>query len=161
MMWQAENFPKLNEMYENDDFEGMTRFIEDVRLSKKSGVAQIYDWEHYKFASVYGYYDYLIRTEETVRNDKSYEKNMKDYIFYQALELCYGNYTTQLEAHLINEKDYKNIMVYKEYGRDFMRRHYGIDDLDSIASECALKPPAIGFDLSKIRKIMDNYIWTD
>lgn len=159
--WQNENFPKLNEMYEAGDFDAMQLYINDI-LSKPNFMrTEIYNWEHFPFASAYDHYYSLKQMEIEAKERPDYLNTMKDFVFNDALELCYGNYDSMLRNRQITERDYEYIKEYQEYAREYMQRHFGITDLDEIALQCSLEPPAIGFDLSKIRGIMDNYEWVD
>ena len=158
--WQSENFPKLDEMYEAGDFEAMNDFIEDVLSSKDFHRTEIYNWSHYRFASAYGHYAFLKDIDEG-EYDIGYINDMKDFIFNDALELAYGAWNTQLDERVITKRDYEYIQTYKEYVQDFMNRRFGITDLGEIARQCQLEPPAIGFELAKIRKVMDDYDWID
>lgn len=161
MDWQTENLPKLNDMYEAGDFDALAQEMERIHSTNEWKVAEIYSWEHYNFYTAYAHYYFLRQTERDAIDSPVYVEKMKDFVFYEALDLIYSNYDTQLSNRLITEKDYKYIQEYREYGKEFMKKHYGIDDLDSIAQMCQLEPPMIGFDLNKIQKIIDDYTWTD
>lgn len=161
MEWQNENFPVLNEMYEAGDFDGMQAYIDDILSKPNFMKTEVYNWEHYSFASAYNHYYRLREMEEEAKKDPEYLQDMKDFVFNDALELCYNNYESMRRDRIITDRDYEYIKEYREYARDYMERHFGITDLDEIALQCSMEPPAIGFELSKIREIMDDYTWVD
>lgn len=161
LSWQAENFPTLDEMYENGDFEGMRGLIESLMHDDTFRSVEIYNWKHYSFYTAYSHYAFLKDTEEDVKEIDGYEERMRDFIFYEALELRYNNYDEMLKNHIINKTDYEYIKTYQEYAVDFMERHYGISDMESVSDKCRLDGPGLGFDLDKIKKVMKDYKWVD
>ena len=58
MLWNDENYPILNEMYENGDYDGILEFEYDLydKNSENKTQYNMYDWEHYYFISGYRNY---------------------------------------------------------------------------------------------------------
>lgn len=72
-IWKSENYPIMNEMYENGEYEELAEFYIHASEDDKP----VYDWEHYSFVSTYVniqiFYDDIayIESQEDVR-DTSY-----------------------------------------------------------------------------------------
>jgi len=158
--WQTENFPILDEMYEKGDYEGMNAFIKEVLSDDSFRDKEVYNWSHYSFYTCYSHYDFLKDMETKAKDDPEYLEYMKDFVFYEAMELCYGNYDEMIRSHAITRDDYENIKGYREYAFSYMERHFGISDFDEVADRCRTDSGLI-FDMDKIRTEMKKYEWVD
>lgn len=73
--WQDENYPLLDEMYEEGDYEGILDFMNNITEKEYEKGFSLYNWNHYEFISCYqgyglseliinGYDEYGIRDGE-------------------------------------------------------------------------------------------------
>ena len=58
MLWNNENYPILDEMYSNGDYDGIIEFENDLyeKNAKEKTSYSMYDWEHSDFMNGYRYY---------------------------------------------------------------------------------------------------------
>lgn len=57
LLWEKENFPKLDELYAGGDYDGILEYEEK---NCKDGYYSIYNWEHADFISIYRWYVFFM-----------------------------------------------------------------------------------------------------
>lgn len=124
LLWEKENFPKLDALYADGDYDGILEF-ENTYCA--DGYYSLYSWEHYGFISLYKWY--LFFEESAAQAQKKNYDN-------ESVERCI------LDAmFVLQEKDYveyddeDQVLVdhYKEAVREMLRSHFDMQDEDFAA----------------------------
>lgn len=118
-LWIQENYPILDEMYENEDYEGL---LAKMNESNNSG---IYDWEHYDLLTalqdidMIRKYDLELLNNAEKRHGKDSEEALQEQanLFSDELQLRY------LSLHAKEEEDRERISrLSEEYTKDLVER---------------------------------------
>jgi|GEM_PF-6970272 len=156
LAWQRENFVKLDEWYENGDFESVQNFIYDMYGRGESH--DIWNWEHYQFYQAYSKYSYIKQYVEE-SDTKEHDSYDEAYFFDDAMELIFDVWDIKLNtAKSITKTDYEYIMEYRDYTREVIKEFYNLTDeeLDAIKSEVIYDSPSVGVDRRKCDAVLEK-----
>ena len=124
LLWEKENFPKLDALYEEGDYDSILEF-ENTNCAE--GYYSIYNWEHYGFISLYRWYlaceESAALARERNYDDDSIQRCILDAMFVLQ-EKDYVKYDDQDQALV----DY-----YKEAVREMLRSQFDMQDEDFAA----------------------------
>jgi len=156
--WQTENYPIMDEMYENGEFEELAAFVDDVLSKPNFKSTAIYNWEHFQFVMAYDHYRALKAAPGKLAEYPDSEYTLY-YCFYDSLCLLYENWDGMLKTGMINKKDYNNILEYQVFAADFLNDHFGIEDPSELGHRCAMDPPGEGIDFIKVKDESKKYTY--
>ena len=124
LLWEKENFPKLDALYADEDYDSILEF-ENTNCA--DGYYSIYNWEHYGFISLYRWYlfceESAVLAEERNYDDDSVERCILDAM-YVLQEKYYVEY---------DDKDRKLVDDCKAEVREMLRSQFDIQDEDFAA----------------------------
>ena len=145
MVWQQENFPKLDAWYEAGEYDK----IIEVRnqLAEEGNYLYIWDWEHAVFIDTYEahqilteYYNLMvpeIGTEEDIQarkdaarasmDKKQWEENVGEMIYW-LMEVV--NWTTANRQESYTAEDWQKVQVYREEAWDMGCAFLEIEEQD-------------------------------
>lgn len=127
--WERENYPKLDELYEEKDFDGILEFENQVM---DEGLYSISGWEHYYFINEYRRY-MSFKGDAAVIVSGNYDKDNVYWCIVDAMLLkqdkSYAGYT---------DEELQNIEDYRAETNDFLIDTLGMeqDEIDELYDEC-------------------------
>ena len=89
MLWQRENFPRLDALYEEGDYEGLANLYREFLMEDADH--ELWQWEHYDLAS---YYDMYLQMKDDVQymEENGAEPLDAADAFYVAAKFYYREY---------------------------------------------------------------------
>lgn len=122
--WQSENFPVLDRMYAEEDYDGLADLFYDLSAEEDSYQYHLYEWKHYSFI------DSLIKARNIRLYDENFENGVKftelDYsvMLYDALWFYYRQYNcpfselTEKECKILEDDGYPSSadLLYNRFG---------------------------------------------
>lgn len=121
LLWEKENFPKLDALYMEEDYDGILEF-ENTNCA--DGYYSIYNWEHYNFISLYRWYlfceESAVLAQRNNYDDDSVQRCILDAM-YVLQEKDYVEY---------DEKDQALVDSYRETVREMLRSQFDMQDED-------------------------------
>lgn len=87
LMWENEQFPKLDAWYDDKDYESIIAFQESVYAG--NGGYNISRWRHYSFIDIYRYYAGILKFEEQIDNKAEIKNYQIGGVLYDAMNLWY------------------------------------------------------------------------
>lgn len=158
--WEQENYPALDEMYANEDYEGLFAFWNTLYEDDGYKHYSIWTWKHYDFLSAYRDYATIKGYWDDIKEGKGQKGDYRyKYGFSDAVVLIYTPWDTKKDvAKTINERDYEQIMGYVEYAREFLHEvfHMSDEDIDNLKDEILMDYPGTGYDYAKIDKVFER-----
>lgn len=159
LAWEEENFPIIDKMYEEGDYDGVAEFMHEAYLSDEKGVSFAF-WDHADFMNAYDMHTYLLDDRDYIDEcSESFKKSEKELTVCYCMALLYDSWDEKLSNGRINKKEYAMILEYQDEARTFMKKYFGVDDTDIYKQDVIFDPPGIGIDYSKCDKLADKLEW--
>lgn len=152
MLWQRENFPKLDALYEKGDYDGILEFEYE---SNESGYYSLSDWKHYDFLNMYRWYR---SCKEGAAKAASGDYDADDICWciidamFLIQERSYVSYTGE-EEELIDG--------YRREVRNLLCTEFGMqeEEIDSLYEECCITDKyGTYFDYDTAKKRIKKYV---
>lgn len=159
LKWQQENYAVADELYEAKDFDALIDYIDSSVAGLPYEVASYGYWEHYDFTTAYRLYRFVMNAEVFEDDPEFILDGTKEFVFPDALALCFDPWEVKLDMGRINKSEYELIKGYQDEIREYMRVHFGIDNLDELKDECLYDPPGVGTDYTKCKELSKRYEW--
>lgn len=133
-LWKSENYPTMNEMYENGEYEELADFLTQAVKEDKD----VYDWEHYAFVDTYleieSFYEHMDRITSGEEVSQATYALMLSEEFDILIEANGSKLTEEektyfaedfvvVEEHLKNSWDFDEA-TYKEYYDEALEKGY-------------------------------------
>lgn len=163
VLWQYENYPKLDAMYEAEDYDGIIEFENDLYSNPETEEFNIYNWKHGEFINSYRDYYNLVNYKDFLKEDGSVDFISKEILFGAAVDILYGPHEIQLRNGRLSEMEYENIQIYQESARQFLIDHFGMteSEVDDLGSRVCADYPSVGVDYEKKREVVAEYEFVD
>ncbi len=126
LVWQMENYPKLDALYEEGDLQGLVEWYD--RSYEEN--LPIQDWEHYWFLTNLSGYLWVSDTVETKSGTDSYTTHEYEDILYYGLKIRFDK-----GESLISAEEREKLEPYAEIITAEMNRIYDISPEDMQAFE--------------------------
>ena len=124
LLWEKENFPKLDALYAAGDYDGILEF-ENTYCADSN--YSLYNWEHYNLISSYRWY-LLCEESAALAQEKNYDDDSVQRCILDAMfvlqEKDYVKY---------DDKDQMLVDNYKEAVREMLRSQFDMQDEDFAA----------------------------
>lgn len=139
MIWNNENYPILDEMYANGDYDGIIEFEYDLydKNAKEKTEYRMYDWEHYDFIS--GYRNYKNIEDSIAYLDKGEELSRygKENLVYYCVWFCYKQYDQPKTYMTFTDEEIEILDGYREITNDYMFGRLGFtqEEVDALLKE--------------------------
>lgn len=146
MMWEQENYPKLDELYEQEDYYEILVFIEEH--SEDEGYS-IYNWEHYDFIEVYRFYENCMYTANIIENEAYDEEDVKWCIVDALFVLREVDYVTY------SDEEEELIAQYREEVCELLKQQFGMTqtEIDKLYQDSYIEEDyGIVFDYNEAKK---------
>lgn len=156
--WQQENYPLLDEMFDEGKYDEIVQFANNLYLSNETNGTgfSIWSWQHYQWYTAYERYKNAKDYYEDESKQKNYGIDSKTFIFYDAMYIFVEAWETKLNTvGNLTKEDYDLILSYQEELRSLMMECYKItnEDIDEMIQLVAFDPPGVGTDFKKCEKI--------
>jgi len=158
--WEKENYPILDRMYEDGDYDGLVEFWDDLISLDGSMKYTIWSWDHYQFLTGYrcyysikGYWD-NIKSGDAKKGDYNYH-----YGFSNAMQVLTDTWQIKYETvKSIDKREYEQIKEYQEYAREFLHDVFDLSDseIDELCTKVLQDPPGVGYDYNKIDEVFKS-----
>ncbi|MBD5454739.1 MAG: hypothetical protein HDR30_10555 [Lachnospiraceae bacterium] len=124
LLWEKENFPKLDALYADGDYEGILEF-ENTNCA--DGYYSLYNWEHYGFISLYRWYLFCEESAAQAQK-KNYDNESVERCILDAM------YVLQ-EKNYVEYDDEDQVLVdnCKAEVREMLRSQFDMQDEDFAA----------------------------
>lgn len=135
--WQKETYAKLDELYDNNDFEAIDEFYTEYYLSLEWEKHSLAFWKHDTFMQVYSLYAHLNDALKMLQNYPDSLGVERIDIFEDSVKLVMTDWDKTDYNKTLNEKDYENIALYRDFALKVLDEHYHLtaDDLDNMFDE--------------------------
>jgi len=122
MLWNKENYPILDEMYANGDYDGIVEFENALfeTNSKEKTEYRMYDWEHYDFISGYRYYMSTELYIEQLDRGEELSKYGKENLVYYCMWFYYKQYDKQRTYMTFTDEEIEILNGYREITNDYL-----------------------------------------
>lgn len=130
MLWQKENFPILDEMYNAGDYEGIVEFYYDLYVYNDQNDTDysIYDWEHYYFIDAYRRFSDV----EMYITDLDMGIELSDYaaecLVYYCMWFHYREYDTDNEFMKLTDEEVEIADGYKKITDEYFFERLGFTE---------------------------------
>ena len=154
MLWQKENFPKLDAMYEAGEYDAILDFIYSLYNDEHESIKySVFEWEHYNFIDAYDKYRVLLEYEGELDKNGSVDDFEAKYMLYYGMWLYYRQYDQDFLNY--SEEEFERIDT--EYRDEaarilFDRMQFTNEELDE-AYETCMDQTGYYIDPSKCDKI--------
>lgn len=106
LLWDLENFPKLNEWYDAGEYDKIEEFRID--LIYQNPYYTLYNWEHIEFFDVYQNCLHAMESKEAIENKVNSSVYHINSALYGALEICYN-----LKNRGLDDDEIERLEVYR------------------------------------------------
>ena len=115
MLWERENYPVLDKMYEERDWEGLLKFEEELyEINDKEGTNHtIYNWEHSDFLYAYRRFENVKYYVSILDSGESLSKFQAENIVYYCMWFHYRMYVNDYQT--FTEEEVAMVDEYREY----------------------------------------------
>ena len=163
MKWQQENFPKLNELYDEEKYDELVDFFNDYYASESAEYGGIYSWEHYTFMQSYMNYLNVLKYREFAARAYSEDKetglrNSMTRILYYGLTLLYTNWDKTYSNGKITKKEYEMIKDHLIEIEDIIRNDLGADP-EELRESCTVEDYDDIVDFEGCQKMAETLNW--
>ena len=127
--WERETYPKLDELYEAKDYDGILEFEDQVM---EEGLYTIMGWEHYYFINEYRRY-MSFKEDASIIESGNYDKDDVYWCIVDAMFLkqdkSYAGYT---------DEELQHIEDYRTETNEFLKVTLGMEqeEIDKLYDEC-------------------------
>lgn len=137
IVWQKETYARLDEMYENGDYDAICDFYNDFYMSNDYGRYSLGAWEHNTFLDVYTLYKELIRSVEFCEKYPENKDEEKNYAFNCIVSLVLTDWEKADYAKQLTGKDKSLIEEYRKYAYSVLENNFHMTEaeLESIKEE--------------------------
>ncbi len=119
--WELENFPYLDELYEQGDYEAIIEFQMSQYGTEADYYYNIYNWEHYEFIEKYAKYRDFIELKNNYGTNNNHDAFNLTSTIGLILDQSYGN-------QQLSEEHLETIAEYKTEARDYLTNELGINE---------------------------------
>lgn len=152
MLWERENFPVLDAMYEAGDYDGILEFEYE---SQEDGYHPLSNWKHYDFLNGYRWY---LSCKEGAAKAASGVYDQED-VFWCLIDAMFLLQDQSWAAYTEAEKAL--IAGYREEVRELLDTQFGMgrEAVDALYAECCITD-AYGtwFDYDQAKKAVKKYV---
>lgn len=124
MLWEKENFPKLDALYAEEDYDGILEF---ERTNCEDGYYSIYNWAHYDFISIYRWYVFCQESAALAREMNYDDKSVQQFLMDA---LCMLQEKSYVEYDV---KEQELVEKYQGEVRKILSSQFDIQDKDFAA----------------------------
>lgn len=122
MLWNKENYPILDEMYANGDYEGIIEFENELyeKNAKEKTDYQIYDWQHSDF--IRGYRDYTMVESyiELLDMGEELSRYGKEDLVYYCMWFYYRQYDQEKTYMTFTDEEIEILDGYREITNGYL-----------------------------------------
>lgn len=130
MLWNNENYPILDEMYANGDYDGIIEFEYDLydQNAEDKTDYRMYEWEHYNFIT--GYRNYKNIEDSIAYLDKGEELSRygKENLVYYCMWFYYKQYDQQNTYMTFTDEEIEMLDGYREITNGYMFGRLGFTE---------------------------------
>lgn len=161
--WQNENFPVLDQMYEEERYDDILTFQNEMYDTPDYDPLYMGEWEHTDFLSAYRWYDCLINYKDFYEEENQIGDYSKEILLVHCAELLYEGWDEKLANKRISRKEYDKIKEYQKTAIEFLDAHFGIDErqLDEFKARVIYDFPGVGVEYSKVKELSKEYEFID
>lgn len=118
MLWERENYPILDEMYENGDYDGIIAFKNDLYdiNEKEHTNHSLYNWGHADFISFYTMYDEIQESVGFLDGGEELSKYQVRLLVYDCMCFHYKSYENSYIS--LSEEELATVEEYREYAEE-------------------------------------------
>ena len=127
MAWEKENFPILDQLYQENDYSGILKFME-IQYGKKGEC--FYRWEHYSFLSLYESYENCIRGKEYGSKEIELTKDYYTTMIYDVSRLMYFEEYFPYEKWTQEER--QQLLQWKEETKNILEEVVGLTEEETM-----------------------------
>jgi len=130
MLWQRENYPILDEMYNKGDYDGIIEFYYDLYIYNDENDTQysIYEWDHYHFIDAYRRYTDV----ESYISDLDRGIELSDYaaesLVYYCMWFHYREYDTDNEFMRLTDEEVEILDGYRKITDEYLFGRLGFTE---------------------------------
>lgn len=163
VLWQYENYPILDKLYEEKDYDGIIEFENELYSNPETEEFSIYNWEHIEFIASYRDYYNLVNYKDFLEEDGKADTVSKEILFSSAVELLYEPHEIKVRNGRLSKQEYENILIYQDSARQFLMDHFGMtaSEVDDLASRVCADYPRVGVAYEKEREVVKEYEFID
>lgn len=152
MLWEKENFPILDELYADGDYDGILEF---EAKNCEDGYYSIYNWEHSDFISIYRWYifckDSAVAAELNEYDDESVHRFIMD-------AMC----MLQNREYVVYDAEEQELIAeYQDAVREILRSQFAMqdEDFDALYEKCCKEDEyGVYFDYNLADKKVKDYV---
>ena len=122
MLWNNENYPILDEMYANGDYDGIIEFENDLyeKNAKEKTSYSMYDWEHSDFMNGYRYYMMTESYFELLDEGEELSKYGKENLVYYCMWFYYRQYGQEKTYMTFTDEEIEILDGYREITNGYL-----------------------------------------
>lgn len=133
MVWNNENYPILNEMFEEGDYEGILEFeneLWDQNAENKTDF-YLYDWEHYDFMNGYRYYIGVKEYLAELDNGEELSIFGKENLVYYCMWFYYRQYDKERTYMTYTDEEIEVLDGFREYTNEVLFDRLGFSQKEA------------------------------
>lgn len=164
LLWERENYSRLDKMYEDGDYDGLLRFLEEFYSNDENNGHKLYNWQHMEFLNAYMKYRYMLNAVERIAKYPEDTEFDKQSVLLLALELKYENYEAKYTTvKSMTKQDYDLVMSYIDTADEILLSHLGLtkERCDEIHREVVASSDGVVMSTEKIYEIADELEWIE
>lgn len=124
-LWQQENFPKLDAMYEAGDYDGILEFKN--RLYESEGGYHTWNWQHEAFIEVYQNYVMCKEAKAFLQSETGLDKQELAALLYEAIDIL------EQKEEAYTQEEWRNIQVYQAEVQQILTEGLSLAEEDLLA----------------------------
>lgn len=130
MLWSKANYPILDEMYANGDYDGIIEFEYDLYDQNRENKTDysIYDWEHYHFITGYRNYKSIEETLAYLDKGEELSRYGKENLVYYCMWYYYRQYDQPSTYMILTEDEIELLDSYREITNGYMFGRLGFTE---------------------------------
>lgn len=130
MLWNNENYPILDEMYANGDYDGIIEFeydLYDQNTEDKTDYS-MYEWEHYNFITGYRNYKNIEDSIACLDKGEQLSRYGKENLVYYCMWFYYKQYDQQNTYMTFTDEEIEMLDGYREITNGYMFGRLGFTE---------------------------------
>lgn len=139
MVWNNENYPILDAMYAEGDYDGIIEFEYELwdQNSENKTNYYMYDWEHYDFIGGYRYYTSIREYLDEFDNGVEFTRFAKENLVYYCMWFYYRQYDIEDSYMIFTDEEIEILDGYREYTNEvlFGRLGFTQEEADELISK--------------------------
>ena len=135
--WERETFAKLDELYEQEEYDEIINIYNDYYLEDKPDKHNIGLWSHNEFMRAYRAYDNVRVCVDGLENVSEIRTDDVGYAFEECMVLTMTDWKVADRKRSLTERDFERIKEYQDYGWQILEEHFDLSfvDVDNMYQE--------------------------